>query len=68
MRLSPTPMAPEETMTTRWPSACNLHAVSTMRVRIESSGWCVVSSTIDEVPGGVGKLFSFFLAVNYTRE
>jgi hypothetical protein len=60
MRRSPTPMAPEETMTTRWPSACSLHAVSTMRERIDRRGWCVFSSTMDEVPGGVGKLFSFF--------
>jgi len=59
MRLRPTPMAPDETMTTRWPSACNLHAVSTMRERMERRGWCVFSSTMDDVPARVGKLFSF---------
>jgi hypothetical protein len=60
MRRNPTPIAPEETMTTRWPSACSLHAVSTMRERIDSKGWCVFSSTIDDVPVHIGKLFSFF--------
>jgi hypothetical protein len=30
-----------------------------MRVRIDRSGWCVFSSTIEEVPGRVGKLVSF---------
>jgi len=59
MRRRPTPMAPEETMTTRWPSAWSLHAVSTMRERMERRGWCVFSSTMEEVPAGVGKLVSF---------
>jgi hypothetical protein len=30
-----------------------------MRVRMERSGWCVFSSTMEEVPGDVGKLVSF---------
>jgi hypothetical protein len=51
-------MAPEETMTTRWPSAWSLHAVSTMRERMERRGWCVFSSTMELVPAGVGKLVS----------
>jgi hypothetical protein len=55
MRRNPTPMAPEDTITTRWPAACRLHAVSTMRERIERRGWCVFSSTMEDVPGRVGQ-------------
>jgi len=44
-------MAPEEQMTTRWPSWCSETAVSTIVERVESKGSCVFSSTMDEVPG-----------------
>jgi hypothetical protein len=60
MRRRPTPMAPEDTITTRWPAARRLHAVSTMRERIERRGWCVFSSTMDEVPACVGQVLSSF--------
>lgn len=58
MRRRPTPMAPDETMTTRWPAVRRLHAVSTMRERIERRGWWVFSSTIEDVPGDVGQVLS----------
>lgn len=62
MRRRPTPIAPEETMTTRWPAACRLHAVSTIRERMERRGWCVFSSTMEDVPGVVGKSLSSYNA------
>lgn len=43
-------MAPEEQMTTRWPSRRRLMAVSTIVERIDNSGSCELSETIDEVP------------------
>lgn len=43
-------MAPDETMTTLWPSFLNLTAVSTMRLRIDSRGCRVFSSTMELVP------------------
>lgn len=43
-------MAPEETRTTRWPSLCSFTAVSTMTVKMDSSGSCVFSSTMEDVP------------------
>jgi hypothetical protein len=47
-------MAPEETKTTRWPSARSLRVVSTITERIERSGSWVVSETMELVPvGGV---------------
>jgi hypothetical protein len=49
-------MAPEETMTTLWPSWRSLIAVSTIRERIERMGWCVFSSIIELDP---------FVAVSY---
>jgi hypothetical protein len=48
--LNPTPIAPDETMTTRWPSFRSLMAVSTMRLRMDNSGSWVLSSTIELVP------------------
>jgi hypothetical protein len=56
MRRRPTPMAPEETITTRWPEERRAHAVSTMRERMERRGWCVFSSTMEDVPGCVGQV------------
>jgi hypothetical protein len=50
----PTPMAPEEQMTTLCPSLRNLTAVSTITVRVESSGSCVFSSTMELVPEYAG--------------
>lgn len=50
IRRRPTPIAPEETMTTLWPSFRSLTAVSTIRVKIGSRGSWVVSSTIELVP------------------
>lgn len=50
IRRRPTPIAPEETMTTLWPSFRSLTAVSTIRVRMGSRGSWVVSSTIELVP------------------
>ena len=47
---NPTAMAPEETMTTRWPSFMRATAVSTMRERIDSKGSCVFSWTIELDP------------------
>ena len=43
-------MAPEEQMTTRWPSWWRLTAVSTIVERVDRRGSCVFSSTMDEVP------------------
>lgn len=43
-------MAPEETMTTLWPSFLNLTAVSTINVRMGRRGSWVFSSTIELVP------------------
>jgi hypothetical protein len=51
MRRRPTPMAPEETRMTLWPSCWSFTAVSTMKLRMESSGSWVVSSTMELVPG-----------------
>ena len=53
--LSPTPMAPEETMTTLCPSCRSLQAVSTMTESVESRGSWLFSSTMELVPtnGGV---------------
>lgn len=48
----PTPMAPDETMMTLWPSFRSLTAVSTMDVRMERSGSWLFSSTMELVPGG----------------
>lgn len=50
---NPTPIAPEETITTRCPSLTSLTAVSTMRDRIDNKGSCVFSWTIELVPGSV---------------
>ena len=50
IRRSPTPMAPEETMTTLCPSLRSFTAVSTMTVRTESRGSWVVSWTMELVP------------------
>jgi hypothetical protein len=47
----PTPIAPEDTMTTLCPSFRNLTAVSTITVNVESKGSCVFSSTMELVPG-----------------
>lgn len=66
MRRRPTPIAPDETMTIRCPSACSLHAVSTMRERMERRGWCVFSSTMDEVPVRVDELISLVHAESCT--
>lgn len=60
MRRRPTPMAPDDTITTWWPAARRLHAVSTMSDRIERSGWWVFSSTIEDVPACVGQASSSF--------
>lgn len=46
----PTPTAPDDTRTTRWPSLCSLVTVSTINVKIESMGSWVFSSTIELVP------------------
>lgn len=46
----PTPMAPEDTMTTLCPSRRNLMAVSTIKDNIDRIGSCVISSTIEDVP------------------
>ena len=48
----PTPMAPDETMMTLWPSFLSFTAVSTMDVRMERSGSWLFSSTMELVPGG----------------
>ena len=51
IRRRPTPMAPDETMMTLWPSSLNLTAVSTIDVRMERRGSWVFSSTMELVPG-----------------
>jgi len=43
-------MAPEETMTTLWPSLRSLTAVSTMKLRLGKHGSYVFSSTMELVP------------------
>jgi hypothetical protein len=50
IRCRPTPIAPELTRTTLCPAARRRTTVSTMAERVERSGWCVVSCTIDDVP------------------
>lgn len=50
IRLRPTPIAPEETRTTLWPCERRWTTVSTSAESVESSGWCVVSCTIEDVP------------------
>src|SRR5947207_13711497 len=50
IRRRPTPIAPEETMTTLCPFLRRLTAVSTIRERMERRGSCVFSSTMEEVP------------------
>ena len=50
MRRRATPMAPEETITTRWPSEINFIVVSTMTERMERRGSCVDSETMELVP------------------
>jgi len=56
MRRRPIPIAPEETMTTLWPSFRRLTAVSTIRERMERRGWLVFSSTMEEVPFRIVKV------------
>ena len=46
----PTAMAPEDTITTRWPSLCSFTAVSTIAERTDKIGWCVSSSTMELEP------------------
>jgi len=46
----PTPIAPEDTMITLWPSLCSFTAVLTMRLRMSRRGSWVSSSTIELVP------------------
>ena len=50
MRFNPTPIAPELTRTTLCPASFSCTTVSTRPDRVDSSGWWVVSWTIDEVP------------------
>ena len=58
IRLRPTPMAPEDTMITLWPSLRNFTAVSTMRESVDRSGSWLLSSTIELVPAYGQLLFS----------
>ena len=53
-------MAPEETMTTRWPSLLSRTTVSTINDKMESIGWCVVSSTIELDPNDNTIVRDFF--------
>jgi len=48
--LSPTPIAPELTRTTLCPFLFNCIVVSTTEERVDKSGWCVCSWTMEEVP------------------
>lgn len=50
MRRRATPMAPEETRMTRWPSFMRETVVSTMTERMERRGSWVVSETMLLVP------------------
>lgn len=43
-------MAPEEQMTTRWPSWRRLMAVSTIVDNVDNNGSWELSETIDDVP------------------
>ena len=43
-------MAPEETMTTLWPSLRSFTAVSTITLSVDRRGSCVFSWTIELVP------------------
>ena len=54
-------MAPEEQMTTRWPSWRRLIAVSTMVDRIDSRGSCEFSETMDDVPMACQTVHFFFM-------
>jgi hypothetical protein len=56
---SPTAMAPDETMTTLWPSLRSLIAVSTIRERMERMGWWVFSSTMELDP---------FVVISYDKD
>ena len=53
MRRRPTPMAPDETITTRWPSLRRRTAVSTISESVAMSGSWLVASMMELVPANV---------------
>lgn len=64
----PTPMAPEDTMTTLCPSLRNWTAVSTISDKVERSGSCVFSSTIELVPARrQSEIRWFMVGLNNTK-
>lgn len=55
------PIAPEEQITTLWPSLLRVIAVSTIVERVDSNGSCVFSSTIEDVPSLITTVRCFFI-------